>query len=71
MKHIELIERIQAVLEGDATPDEVHELDRQLAAVQAVLDDRPDDPGGALRTQGHRPATPVGEGVHLLGHHVG
>jgi hypothetical protein len=31
MKHIELIERIQAVLEGDATPDQARELDRQLA----------------------------------------
>jgi len=31
MKHAELIERFQLVLEGDATPDEVRELEKQLA----------------------------------------
>ena len=45
----------------------VAELDRQRAAVQAVLDHRADHPGGALRPQRHRPVAAVGEGVHLLG----
>ena len=49
----------------------VAELDRQRAAVQAVLDHRAHHPRGALRPQRHRPVAAVGEGVHLLGHHVG
>ena len=49
----------------------VTQLDRQRAAVQTMLDHRADDPGGALRPKCHRAVSTVGEGVHLLGHHVG
>ena len=49
----------------------VAQLDRQRAAVQAVLDHRAHHAGGALGPQRHRAVTAVGEGVHLLGHHVG
>ena len=49
----------------------VTQLDRQRAAVQAVFDHRAHHPGGALRPQRHRAVAAVGEGVHLLGHHVG
>ena len=49
----------------------VAQLDRQRAAVQAVLDHRAHHTRGALGPQRHRPVAAVGEGVHLLGHHVG
>ena len=49
----------------------VAQLDRQRAAVQAVLDHRAHHAGGALRTQRHRPVAAVGEGVHLLGDDIG
>ena len=49
----------------------VAELDRQRSAVQAVLDHRAHHTRGALRAQRHRAVAAVGEGVHLLGHHVG
>ena len=47
------------------------ELHRQGAVVQPVLDERPHEPGGELRAQGHRAAAAVVEGVHLLRHDVG
>ena len=49
----------------------ITEFDRQRAAVQAVLDHRAHHPGGALGPQRDRAVAAVGEGVHLLGHHVG
>ena len=49
----------------------VAQLHRQSAPVQAVLDDRAHDACGALRSQRHRAVAAVGEGVHLLGHHIG
>ena len=49
----------------------IAELHRKGAAVETVFDDRPHHPGRALRAQRDRPVAPVGEGVHLLGHHVG
>ena len=49
----------------------VTQLDRQRAAVQTVLDHRTHHPGGALGPKRHRAVAAVGEGVHLLGHHVG
>ncbi len=56
------------VAEGGADgPD----LRGKLAVVQAVLQHRPQHPGGELRAQGDRTAAPVLEGVHLLGHDVG
>src|SRR5690606_34124576 len=49
----------------------VAQLDRQPVPVEPVLDDCPDDARRALRPQRHRPLAAVGEGVHLLGDHVG
>lgn len=44
---------------------------RQRAPVQAVLDHRAHHSGRTLGPQRHRAVAAVGEGVHLLGHHVG
>ncbi len=49
----------------------VAELHRQRPAVKAVLDHRTHHTRGALRAQRHRAVAAVGEGVHLLRHHVG
>ncbi len=49
----------------------VAQLDGQRAAVEAVFDHRAHHACGALGPQRHRAVAPVGEGVHLLGHHVG
>ena len=49
----------------------VAELHGQRPAVEAVLDHRTHHTRGALRAQRHRAVAAVGEGVHLLGHHVG
>ena len=49
----------------------VTQFHRQRAAVQAVFDHRAHHAGGALGPQRHRAVAAVGEGVHLLGHHIG
>ena len=49
----------------------VAELHGQRPAVEAVLDHRTHHTCGALRAQRHRAVAAVGEGVHLLRHHVG
>ena len=49
----------------------VTELHGQRPAVKAVLDHRTHHTRGALRAQRHRAVAAVGEGVHLLRHHIG
>lgn len=50
---------------------EVVELDRQLAAVKVVLNDRTHNACGTFWAQGYRAVAAVCEGVHLLGDHIG
>ena len=48
----------------------VTDLHRKLTAIESVLDHRTHHPGGSLRSQRDTAATPVLEGVHLLGDDV-